>query len=1329
MAMANVKVGQKVEVIGKDVVGTVAYIGATQFAAGKWIGLILDEPKGKNDGIVQGKTYFTCKENHGMFVRQTQIKLLGSNENSPARSSKTPSRENSNLTPRQKSDLAKAPARQKSDLATPKRQKSDLAKTPADPNKQESLESVSEETKEAPSAAAINSKLATPRSRLPLPGSGRQPSFTNITRKTVETPKPASAQQPFQRERSFVETNFVQTPKTSNITQILPEGSKTPSSHSKVASSASSVAASPTLTQVILSDKMEDKIAAIHLQQEINNYKDEIKDYQEKVETLKVKRAQDKEKMKDFEKLMIQNEQLLEFKGRIMEAQNQLQKEVQKARHDAKEAIDAKEQHAEEMSELSETVEMATLDKEMAEEKAETLQLELDACNEKIEELSLDLDIIKAEIGDGSKTGGEVGSVTKFELKALQAQNEKLRETLVSMRDLSAHEKHELGKLAKDLEEKVADLALKTKENEKLSKQVDEMEQTISDLQEQVDAALGAEEMVENLTTKCLDMEDRVAAMLEEKADLEALHDINEEMQENAREIELELREEIDLNQAKVREIQRDKEAALEVILDHENTINKFRSFVQQVQDQNRELKDALEKETSKPVSGTMGVSHEMLDFKKMFAETKAHAKAIDVELRKSEIQEAVSHVKFLMAYMSDMFTARGGDYEAIQVLLLVPRLSWKASILLGQVKDKFPVAETVDMANVLKGHSVDRYIFGTRVAHLLQSLTVTLHKFNSALNSCSVESFLRVGTLHPEMSVHEKGLDFYIDLLHKGQLDENVPVANLEKTVSYFETVYPLHLSDMKTDCPSFMADHVKVYLSGVENLLVEIRRARLLLDKSGESSAVGLLLKSMENQCKDLETQVKVIKRRLPQDGSQGPISFPESVASNMSQAANSINLTIKVLANFGKAAVQLATANPDSGVPAPKVQEALHTAVDTVTEFGDQGIEFCTNSLSSALAKLSVISASVQSGEYDFDGSREEKPAQPIFVRAEEVKNEIKDATQLKYKLEAKDIDIKDLKKLLKVKQEELSEMQVRKDLLEKKLSDSSKDSELMIEKLTRKLDDAHNLLRRKEKEFEETMDHLQADIEGLMSERSELKDRMKAMSKKALIEGLTKSASLSSPGPTSLGPSVPSPVRDSPLLVQQLQDMRTAVASLQSSVARVEAQEYRERIAKLLPIKLPSKTIGTGAEKEDRSKEAGADLGQLMSRCNKARTELYTLLATQPVVDITRTKGGVSNSGASMQEINLRKVREAQLRREVESLQLEVLNLQTSRKPGYKADTAFGTFASRDFARTLNQKDWSLYGRVDLSGSLKPTEAGIPLLTDRKGVLEIHNQMLA
>ena len=83
-----------------------------------------------------------------------------------------------------------------------------------------------------------------------------------------------------------------------------------------------------------------------------------------------------------------------------------------------------------------------------------------------------------------------------------QAQNEKLRETLVSLRDLSAHEKHELGKLSKDVEEKTKELTETRNAKDKVSKQLEEAQQTLADLQEQVDAALGAEEMVENLTIK-----------------------------------------------------------------------------------------------------------------------------------------------------------------------------------------------------------------------------------------------------------------------------------------------------------------------------------------------------------------------------------------------------------------------------------------------------------------------------------------------------------------------------------------------------------------------------------------------------------------------------------------------------------------------------------------------------------------------------------------------------------------------------------------------------------------------------------------------------------
>lgn len=68
MAERSLRVGERVDLVGKDVTGKVAYVGMTEFSSGKWVGVILDEPRGKNNGTVQGKTYFTCPDNHGTFT-------------------------------------------------------------------------------------------------------------------------------------------------------------------------------------------------------------------------------------------------------------------------------------------------------------------------------------------------------------------------------------------------------------------------------------------------------------------------------------------------------------------------------------------------------------------------------------------------------------------------------------------------------------------------------------------------------------------------------------------------------------------------------------------------------------------------------------------------------------------------------------------------------------------------------------------------------------------------------------------------------------------------------------------------------------------------------------------------------------------------------------------------------------------------------------------------------------------------------------------------------------------------------------------------------------
>ncbi|XP_034231656.1 dynactin subunit 1 isoform X2 [Thrips palmi] len=1353
MAEKPFKVGQKVLVQDRGN-GTIAYVGSTLFAAGKWFGVILEEAKGKNNGTVQGKEYFKCGENFGAFVRQTQLQLLDDSGNpipsDSARSSPTPSEDKnrsrlSNVrkkneptsvrrksSPAQTSRAATEPkiekfssrlsligSRSPSDLGTNSPSPAPLKLT----TPRQSTENLSskrasfvEPGKSTPKqGSGIPSLAASKPSKLAPPSNFRQSTSGMTTASgSASTPKRQQSIPVPQTSPSADQTGFVETLKPQFTPGLVLA--------SPGAGMNTSVLSSPQVAQGGGGGDVGERLSHLQTQQENDMLKAQVRDLTEKLDTLKAKRLHDKELLRDFEKTKLQLESMLEFKNRIMESQANLQRDLHRARLETREAIEAKDAHAEEMSELAESMEMATLDKEMAEEKAETLQVELDQAKEKIEELTVDLELLKAQMSetDGSSGSGDLSSATVFKVKQLEQQNARLHETIVRFRDLSAHDKHEFQKLQKDLDQRKSENAELSRTKEKLSSRVEELEGQIADLQEQVDAALGAEEMVEQLADKKMNLEEKVAALEEEVAELEQLVDMNEQLGESARELEVELREEADLARAGMREAQRDKEAALETLADREQTISKFREVVQKLQEQAQDLQAQLERESARPVSKLP----EMLDFKKMFAESKAHTRAIDLELRRIEVQESNQHVEYLTGFMPDSFMNRGGDHDAVLVLLLVPRLLWKTEVLLNQVKEKFPNVESIDRASLLRGHTVEQYAFRCRLSHLLFNAQCILHQFAHALNSCSAPTLLKVAAAYPDMAVQEKAIDHFLELLRKDQLDENVGLEGLERCINYFSTMFPILLAtEVKVNQSQLIADIAKSLTAAADCLRTDAS-ALVAITKAGDGGDMAALATHLIAVSETLAAQLKAARRRIPTGQQEGAISnmgLETGLASALQDCctnhATRVTRLIRDVVRSGLAIISN-IGDADAGLSETKLRELVTAAASKCLE-QEEGGPGPVDSLRTALEFISQQVASLvqvlQDGEYEagMPIKPEEKPVPPIQMRAKAVRTELEETKLLSQKLEAKEADIKELRLALKAKQEEMSELQLRKDMAERKLEVATKDANVANEKLMRKLEDAQALFKRKEKEFEETMDHLQADIDSLETERGELKDKVKNFAKKAILD--TKTAVSSSPTHSPVSPEAgqnSTILTDSPLLMNEIRNLRLALRNQRNENVRLQNQLCKENLESLTPLPVP-KRLENGSE--DRITDSMKRLDDLSRKASSLLKDVHEAWVMPKVVDITKkTKTQAPLSNQLIEEMsNLHK-----LKLRTQQLQDLVLTEAVNRRPGCKADADFAIFPSKEMSKALKEEDSIEIGwvKIPFDGPVPPSERNVTVVLD-------------
>ncbi|GMR47931.1 hypothetical protein PMAYCL1PPCAC_18126, partial [Pristionchus mayeri] len=594
------EVGQRVET-EKNGKGKVAFVGATQFAEGEWIGVILDEPKGKNNGSVNGEVYFSCEQNYGLFIRPTQLKVESARGKPPSSGLKTPS------------------ANLRKDSVHGSSSKLSTGSSPA----------------MSPTASRENLSRMTQSGAKKSIGGGVPSSSTKVAQKGKESGMKVEWSEEKEKKRS--------PPTTPDTPNVLSRVKKMEEDGSVANSTIPSVAA------VSVPPGMDEST-------ELEYMRVQVKDLSEKLETLRLKRKEDREKLVEYERMKVQLHGLVEYKNKAQEVRLELERKMREKEQELDGLREWKESKSEELRNFNEDMELLTLDKEMAEEKAEQLQDMVDELKSKVDELEVNLAILREEMEIGG--GGGNGEGNSVQMKQIMSQNERLREALIKLRDANGNALEEKIYAEKELEKLKSENGELLRMGQIWRKKTEESEEAIMNLKEQVDAYLASEEVIQHLTDKNLDMEEKIRALELDKEDLEVMRDMDEQIAEEQKEVEKTLRADIEAMQVSINELllrQRQEEDHSEQLSE---TIIKFRKKTAELNGEMEDLKDQilhLEKEVSegredeKDRAGQASLA--LINTARQFSIM------VEWRTRGVEMQYGEKHVKYLKAFLPDNFT------------------------------------------------------------------------------------------------------------------------------------------------------------------------------------------------------------------------------------------------------------------------------------------------------------------------------------------------------------------------------------------------------------------------------------------------------------------------------------------------------------------------------------------------------------------------------------------------------------------------------------------------------------------------------------------------
>ena len=497
----------------------------------------------------------------------------------------------------------------------------------------------------------------------------------------------------------------------------------------------------------------------------------EIEDLKTKLRLMEKKRMEDRDRLKDFEKMQGERDK---FEGIIQKLQAKLQpqhQELAELRRRIRDAEAKAEATESQQIHVEAVVEEATLDKEMAEETAEACRAELDALRQKHEELELEVEIIREE---NSELGKEMTPEEKTSQGWLQMEksNERLREALIRLRDMTQEQEAELKQQVKELEKDVQELGDLRNRYEDAQGKLDQSETVANDLREQLEMAQGAEDIIEELTEKNMSLSEQVEDLRLTIEDLESLKELNDELELNHIENEKLLQDEIDYREAIYLEQVRKATSQDEVIEDLEYTISRFRDLVRNLQSDLEDMRvsqQITETEANELTSRSKAMMD--LNLRLQVSASKAQLKAVEVELGRLEAQESADHLAIVRHFLPDSYVT---DRNSVETWLRLKRIGFKANLLLGFIKDRLDGV-------AVPGHEEDIFA-ACEILDRLTWMTAMCGRFVEFVRSCSLESFKKLDGALYDLEPVERSLNGWIEALRRDNLKEKELTTELQR-------------------------------------------------------------------------------------------------------------------------------------------------------------------------------------------------------------------------------------------------------------------------------------------------------------------------------------------------------------------------------------------------------------------------------------------------------------------------------------------------------------------------------------------------------------------